>query len=1056
MLAVIIAVSVFTVVIPGIASESSNTPATTEQTEEIGIEELQQWIHEQGYNYTVAKNWITYLSSEERKALCGYKHLKAPTEPLPENVGFVSDVPKEETKIVSLPSSYDAMALGYVTPIKNQICGACWLHGAIADFESDVAIGESNLLDFSEQEVGDCNIWASEGGHNYCNGGNAFMTTNYFTKKGAADETCHPYAAAPQTCQNCPILKNVDNWRMITGSDGESQITTIKDAILNYGPVYSTIYASDPAFSAYDSGVYEYWGTGETDHAIEIIGWDNTLSHSHGNGAWLIKNSWGTGWGASGPYPGCAWVAYGAANLGDATSAISGYSNADSQTYFHDECGWMWYSVGYYPSTTAYGAVRFIPSEDSTLTAVDFWTVDIDMQYEIKVFDTISGGPPYTFSNQLGTTQTGSTAEMGYYSIPLDTPIPLVSGDDFIVQVKLTTTGWGYPIPIDYCTYSWLNWSTIATSSGESYLSCDGSQFDKYGTSGKDIGIRARTEVEITQPDIWVSPQSFEKESSPDEVYSENLIIGNSGTGALNFEIQIVEQQTTSAKTTIFNAIEDTNSDNIGKAGNGTGIAFVKCDKNCKLVSLPSNSSGDLLSQIIVVNDTYTLKPSEDSTVTDTPSNTKLYLRGSTFYLSEYSGSTCYEAIFEYIDQYGIWDDYFLTGDISGTKYDYCLYLASAGTTTFKIEFIIDGNTVATDTITVPDDPYYQQFCGTITGSDPTTSDGDGVKVKIKPLSGSVGGIIWGDGSGCDSYITIPSETSNTPPTACFTVSPPSGYLDTIFSFDASCSSDAQDPASALQVRWDWKNDGVYDTSYTTTKTATHQYTSAGTKTIKLQVRDTGGLTNTTTKSVIVSEEVGWLSVSPTIGTVNPGSQTNLNVIFNTTGLNVSEYYANITITSNDPDENPVIIPVHLTVGEIKPFDTDLPENPYPSIMGTHNGTITPNQTINVSKMYTYPCTGTGGHSEYVAFYNATTEAEIANGTWKSYQGAGDYHYIEFNVPFTLQENETYNYTIRTGSYPQIFHTDALQTANGWINCTKFTDANGKEYTDWIPAIRLE
>jgi len=99
----------------------------------------------------------------------------------------------------------------------------------------------------------------------------------------------------------------------------------------------------------------------------------------------------------------------------------------------------------------------------------------------------------------LSSTQPGSTTEMGYYSIPLDTPIPLVSGDDFIVQVKLTTTGWEYPIPIDYDDTSWLNWSVIATSSGESYGGCDGIQFEKYGTDGVDIGIRARTSAEIIQ-----------------------------------------------------------------------------------------------------------------------------------------------------------------------------------------------------------------------------------------------------------------------------------------------------------------------------------------------------------------------------------------------------------------------------------------------------------------------------------------------------------------------------------------------------------------------------
>lgn len=135
-------------------------------------------------------------------------------------------------------------------------------------------------------------------------------------------------------------------------------------------------------------------------------------------------------------------------------------------------------------------------------------------------------------------------------------------------------------------------------------------------------------------------------------------------------------------------------------------------------------------------------------------------------------------------------------------------------------------------------------------------------------------------------------------------------------------------------------------------------------------------------------------------------------------------------------------------------FDTDSPANPYPSIFGTHNGTIKPEQNITVHKLYTYPCSGTGGHSEYAAFYNATGE-EIANGTWKGY-AVGDYHYIEFVMPFDLHEHETYNYTIRTGSYPQIIHARNKSVIGGTITCTEFIDANGKRYEDWIPAIRLE
>ena len=121
------------------------------------------------------------------------------------------------------------------------------------------------------------------------------------------------------------------------------------------------------------------------------------------------------------------------------------------------------------------------------------------------------------------------------------------------------------------------------------------------------------------------------------------------------------------------------------------------------------------------------------------------------------------------------------------------------------------------------------------------------------------------------------------------------------------------------------------------------------------------------------------------------------------------------------------------------------------SLFGTHNGTIKPNQTITVNKLYTYPCTGTGGHTEYARIWNLTWNATA---TWEGY--VGDWHNISFDKTVVLLAKEEYNYTIRTGSYPQIHHKPELPTENGWINCTEFTDVNGKKYYNWIPAIRLE
>ena len=107
--------------------------------------------------------------------------------------------------------------------------------------------------------------------------------------------------------------------------------------------------------------------------------------------------------------------------------------------------------------------------------------------------------------------------------------------------------------------------------------------------------------------------------------------------------------------------------------------------------------------------------------------------------------------------------------------------------------------------------------------------------------------------------------------------------------------------------------------------------------------------------------------------------------------------------------------------------------------------------------MYTYPCAGTGGHTESIELYENNTL--IANGTWNGYQN--DWRNITiYNVNgacyVMLLKYHEYNYTIITGSYPQIHHTDRLEIDDGVVTCTSFVDAKGKIYYNRIPAIRLE
>jgi parallel beta-helix repeat protein len=95
------------------------------------------------------------------------------------------------------------------------------------------------------------------------------------------------------------------------------------------------------------------------------------------------------------------------------------------------------------------------------------------------------------------------------------------------------------------------------------------------------------------------------------------------------------------------------------------------------------------------------------------------------------------------------------------------------------------------------------------------------------------------------------------PPTASFTVAPAIGNSNTSFLFSASSSTDLENGSANLEARWDWNNDGVWDSLWSLSKTTTHSFPADGTYTIALEVRDSAGLSNSTTRQIVVE------SVSP-------------------------------------------------------------------------------------------------------------------------------------------------------------------------------------------------
>ena len=117
---------------------------------------------------------------------------------------------------------------------------------------------------------------------------------------------------------------------------------------------------------------------------------------------------------------------------------------------------------------------------------------------------------------------------------------------------------------------------------------------------------------------------------------------------------------------------------------------------------------------------------------------------------------------------------------------------------------------------------------------------------------------------------------------------------------------------------------------------------------------------------------------------------------------------SNVEVTGLDGEDLPFI-----TVdGRIRvipaSFDTTCDSCSYPSIPGVHEGTITPSVTItNISRLFTYPCPGTCGHSEEITLWNDTW-----NITARRYKSESDWYIIEFPHSFSLMANHTYHYSI--------------------------------------------
>jgi len=401
----------------------------------------------------------------------------------------------------ALPAQFDWRnkdGNNYVTPVKNQsTCGSCYAFAALANIESKLLLDGAGTYDFSENNAKECN-WYDDS----CSGGNYQRLANLFSRKGTVLESDDPYQPTNVACKSSVnYQKTLLDWRMICGNVMPST-EVLKQYIYDHGPVYTFMYAGngdawETEFGTYDGSYTLYYpDTDNVNHNVLIVGWDDSLPHAGGTGAWLVKNSWGTGWGDSGYFR----MAYSSAGIGRISSFMYAWQNYDNNgdLWYYDEGGWT-NSWGC-SNTTAWGLTRFTPNSNTNVTRIEFWTNDTTTDIDVYLYDNFDGS---NLSGLLAKKLNNSFDEAGYHSVALDSPVAVSNGDDIAAVIKVTNDSYTYPIVID---------QNGPSETGRTYRSCNGSSWSDMGASySADIGIRVRvssTASELGPTVTGITPNS--------------------------------------------------------------------------------------------------------------------------------------------------------------------------------------------------------------------------------------------------------------------------------------------------------------------------------------------------------------------------------------------------------------------------------------------------------------------------------------------------------------------------------------------------------------------
>lgn len=388
--------------------------------------------------------------------------------------------------------SYDLRSLGQVPPVRDQgYFGTCWAFGAMGSLESSQLKASRGTFNLSEWHL----AWYDYNNYNsslvsftkdtpgygsdptFDQGGSNWQSVALLARgTGAVSEAASPYqspgyptSALPKGTE--PVIVPLQE-ALYLGSTYNPD--DIKTALTTYGAV-SIAFRWDSTYYSLAHHSFHYTGSG-TNHIVDIVGWDDTFSAANfpvGNqptspGAWIVRNSWGPGWGENGYF----YMSY-ETSINNPVVFVSGPS-IYTQVYQYDPLGWVT-ELGN-GNDTAWFANVFTAKSTDDIDAVSFYAGAANSEYSISIRTGVTSTP--STGVLVPASQTSGVLDApGYRKVQLPMPVRVTAGTKFAVIVKLRTPLFGSPIPLETAVEGYSEKATAAA--GQSYIS-DGSDLPSW------------------------------------------------------------------------------------------------------------------------------------------------------------------------------------------------------------------------------------------------------------------------------------------------------------------------------------------------------------------------------------------------------------------------------------------------------------------------------------------------------------------------------------------------------------------------------------------------